>query len=300
MRTTPAKVARFITKAWQRSLKVMNDNLQLILVAGFGFLALGVVCLVIFIYFNRQSSVLALTTYAVFGAVVVCVAQYAFELRTKDTRAVLLLSFRTGGESFAFDAGRSLLKDRSIVDRAVNEFLTYDNPEPLAAEPDKVVRDYVLFSFLAYLGQRSYNWQLVERVLKSGPVEIEDTTASSRATGCTEFSEAELQRQLRATGNVFHGLRVLSTKALCLPPGSTLELTERRVAIENPFTRVSIAFQGESFEQVGVPTTHVVEATLLSRRKGLRAKHNDSEDHAAWAGRVFDGLQKWFADEGEQ
>jgi len=262
---------------------------------------------------NAGSKNMPLAVAALVGVTIGYLIQLPFEL----SRSV---SHETIGLDLVIDRLQPVLRQwvysnsgagwRIGAEVGASNWLTQKDPKAFdqLEQRDKAAKDMLLFSLLSFVSAEEFDWQLERKSYGS----LQTTRGVSEPRECSSFAEPDLRERLRSAHNDFADAPfIVASGKLCLPPGTTLEISADTVTLQNPFCRIVFVAEHPSHAILNVdPESHGyiplpsgeprfeirtmglnVETTFFA----LRAQHRDSGRYRAWAARIVDGARAWFA-----
>ena len=195
-----------------------------------------------------------------------------------------------------------------------SEWISKHNPQIFESDRAKLTEDLALFSLVSFFTSTEPDWQMKETWYQGSVLGRIGTRQSiSKDHECSIVSESELKQRLAYAKNLFSQspLIVLSSRGLCLPPGSAFNISPGALTVHNPFCElrfrledsgaVSYMKPGEKLANApqlapGDPRfeTRLLSLTVETTYYAMRSYHRDMEKYRAWRTRVVTGLQKWF------
>jgi hypothetical protein len=137
-------------------------NLRVLLFAGAGAIAFGVICLCLFFVVGGGSRIAATALVTVVGASLALGITLIFDLRgSKEITTITT--------EYTFDRAipqiRQWIYARSLGDRYASEVMANDaaltsDPQILEKNPETRARDMIVFSLMVYLETRQGDWQM--------------------------------------------------------------------------------------------------------------------------------------------
>jgi hypothetical protein len=293
----------------------MHDPIKYLLWAGGACLLIAVACGIYIVWINAGSRNLALGLGALIGACVIFAIQVLFELQGKKDTTDFPVEFVIDYQLKAVRSNRAYHPQGSLDFR--NVMIETWASEGIAAATPKIARDLTLLSIVSYLLDEQFDWQLEAIVYKTGSETMTTSMPLSRPADCTYVKAVDLQRQLRAAGNMFANLPRFSMRdSLCLPPHSQLEITSNSVTlrtlvctielrVREPFAAMhsidphSFA-KGSEVVIADVPTLPNGDPRYLTITLGnratihyspFRAQDRNLSKYQSWASRLIAGLR---------
>jgi hypothetical protein len=291
----------------------MSDILRIALIFGVAAMAITVICLGYFTWQNAGSRNLGLAYATLFAAMILFVVQLSFELRAEENAEFITAEFTINREkpeirTWSYQHTSHLRLDQDID--ASRKFAAA-HPGQLDGDREKLTKDMVVFSLLAYLGVEHPDWQM-KRTKFIGQISGTVTLASlgSKPAECKRYTKDELRTILEKTGNTFaDGDLFFGSQVLCLPPRSSLRVSTDGLILSNPFCKISFVLEGAGNVWYMVPgvddppllangepkfETRLVGIRVTTRYSAIRAQHRDMPKYKDWAERVVKGAENWF------
>lgn len=292
------------------------DNLQILRFTTIVTLFIALVSGGVLAWLNPGSRNLGLATGALAGAIFLFLLQLSFELRTSDSQDVLRVLFTIDRQKPEIRqwAYRDKALWRGAIELGASEWLAANNPLLFQENREKVTADLALFSLLAYLTSAHHDWQMKKVTFGTASTSVTTFTHLSKPNECTTMTEGDLQSEFSKARNVFANAPLHPRGTICLPPKSTLTISDRNLIIQNPFCRVSFTLesygaviagrpdgQGELPERYphlpnGEPRfeTRLTGIRVQVSYFGLRVQHRDAIKYRQWISALMEGLRVWF------
>lgn len=309
----------------------MQDPIKYVLWAGGVSLVITLAAALYVVLANSGSRNLALGFGALLGACVIFGVQVYFELQGSSNATDLPIEFSIDHEALAlrspkaFQPVSGVLYRNFLAENEASKIFASIKP-PLASEDaPKVARDLALISFLAFLAEEQFDWQLNAIIYKTTFGTSMFWEPLSAPNERTRVSLEDLQTLLQASGNIFAGMSQLGFRnSFYLPPNSSIHVSSNSVrihtqvceilfSIREPFSsmhhfdphRLAASIQARTPVVAGGPTLSdgktprytnvVIGARIISTFAGMRAQAGDRTKYQAWAQRLVDGIQTRFA-----
>jgi len=263
---------------------------------------------------NVGSRNLALATGTLAAAALLYVIQVPFELRRSIDRDRISTEVTV---DLAVPVIRQWTYTGNIpwrmgIETDASRWLAANNPAAFAQERGKLTADFVLFSLVSFLTHDEFDWQLSKVSYKGRSAGIFTSVQRvSKDHECAAFEESGLRARLSQAGNLFAGVPLtLVSGKLCLPPRSSIELSERSLVIRNRICQLSFTVElsglinyakpGSSGQTPQLPgggqqfETRLVGLNVETIYFALRAQHRDSSKYREWCTRVINDAREWF------
>jgi hypothetical protein len=234
--------------------------------------------------------------------------------------------FKIVTTEYTFDRGvpqlRQWMYARSLADRYATEVLANytalkRDPAIFEGDRDKLTRDMILFSIVAYLEMNQRDWQMeFEQYTTSLGSMVTWKPASNPANPaqCTKISIDDIHRMLKHAGNTFADARppFMPGDYLCLPPWASIQIDGGSIKLITPFYTISFVVEPLTMRltmmQPGshtadVPTlpdgkarfeTRVIGVRVIRKRPWIVAQHREADKYEKWSSGIVDGLRAWF------
>lgn len=263
---------------------------------------------------NVGSSTLAISTAALVGTAVVFGLQMYFELqRSADMDHV--------STNFTLDASVPSIRQweyplgslgRASAEVRASSWLKDNNAKVFDIDRDKLFSDFTIFSFVSFLMQSEFDWQL--RRVEYPALHLGTSVTlqpTSKDKECAIYRQEDVRAKLKTAGNLFADSDLGGANRLCLPPDTTLEISPHSITFENHFCRamwkldeipISMSHMKPG-SQGDVPMTASGKPQFDSRVSGLnaevtyfalRAKSPAMQKHKAWITRLMIDSHTWF------
>jgi hypothetical protein len=288
------------------------DYVQISLIANVIAIVVAIVTAIILAWNNAGSKNIPLAAAALVGVTVGYLLQLPFELARSVTRETI-------GADISIDRWKPVIRQwaystgvtwRIGVEVGASNWLTKNDPKVFdqISGRDKAAKDLMVFSLLSFLTHEEYDWQLERKSYGR----LQTTQSLSKPAECSVYSESDLQEKLRNANNMFAEgpLQVLAGR-LCLPPGTTLEISSDALRLQNRFCRIVFTAEHPAHSIVNVdPQTRKYaglpngESRYEIRTMGLsvettffalRAQHRENKRYQEWSSRLVNGARTWFA-----
>jgi hypothetical protein len=300
------------------SLRVFTfDWLKIALGVGAISGLVALVCLGCVVWANGNSRNLALAGGALVGAIVLMAIQLAFELRAATEQDFFSVEY-------TIDRAVPYIRQwiygihgsgwRLGVEEGAGRALGQSHPELfITGDRDKLTRDMVVFSTLAFFFWEQRDWQLKRTIFKGKTTGTNiQTMLGSRPDECTMISGDMVIDMLRRAGNSFASAsEPLQRRSVCFPPKSTLKILPDSLVLTNPYCEISFSFEPSGGVHFTKPRTggDVPQlpsdggAQLESRLTGirvtitysaLRAQDVKMTKYQDWTKQMLEGLRDWF------
>lgn len=280
----------------------------------FGSLATVILflCIVVLISANSGSRNLSLAVGTLSGAFIFLAIQLYYELQATVAKSAF-------GTEFSIDYERHIIAQfryprdqlgRATIQSEANKLL---NSSYFDGDGEKLWRDMSLWSLVAYLWSTQHDWQ-ISRTTIATSLSINSSYAflSDRndKSQCSRVDWGTIQEALKRSGNLLSDIKPFGLyDFMCLPPGSTIEITTSSVQIATPFCTIRFdvdprwmsVWNALPDREVILMTDKrpryqtrqgVIRSTIQSSR--LRAQNNDMPKYKAWANDVVERAQQWF------
>jgi len=201
---------------------------------------------------------------------------------------------------------------RISIETGASSWLSANNPVAFDQDREKLTTDFLLFSLVSFVAANEFDWQLKKRTYvgkSSGTLMTVEPV--SKDCECAIVAAEDLKQELSGAENAFAQapLLVMSGR-LCLPPKSTLEVSDKALIIRNPICQ--LCFTVESSGAIAcdkprsageTPQLPNGESQFETRWVGLRAEttffalraqHRDTTKYREWATRMVSGARDWF------
>jgi hypothetical protein len=276
-----------------------------------------IVCLLIIGFANSGSRNISLAIGTVFGAFLLLGTQLGFELQPPPERKAIFKTLYTIDranpriEQFLYPSSSSR---RALNEREANAFLLQSN-KPAYDSEEKLWSDISLLSVVLYFWIEQHDWQVARDILKGGFEKFQYLSKPEQRNDCSKVTLANVQSLMKETGNVFAGMKPVTTPFdfICLPPKSSLNITAGRVVIETPFC--NIIFEVDQLMVMGnnqkpysndmpmlsdnrpryTTRTGIIRASVIY--SGLRSQSRTMPKYQDWANDVLDRAAVWFETE---
>ena len=278
----------------------MCDPVKIALWLGGIALTIALICATIITLYNGSSRNLGLALGALGGAVILFVVGIYFELKGSKTTDDF-------GIEFVIDLPKKEIRRAAYSTPMQLGALTFDHDvstllaaSDVPSEPNdeamKMAKEVAVASVVSYIVQQQFDWQLDSITLRSKTGAFITTGAPlSSGSRCTLIKVSEIGQQLKDTGNRFSELSIFKFRpTVCLPPQSTITITEHSVTLDNPVCTLffDISFMAGSFN--GGASTILFRTRASATYSALRAQAADRSSYQAWARRTIDGAKQWY------
>ena len=290
----------------------MFDLSRLALYIGFCATVILFSCLFVVVSSNSGSRNITLAVGTLLGAFIFLGTQLYYELRATEIKNAF-------GTEFSIDFERHIIEqyqyplnmlNRDSVEIEANKSL---NKTAFDGDGEKLWRDMPLWSLVAYLWTTQHDWQMSRTVI---------TTASGTSsqwaylsdkkdkTQCSKIEWPEIKSYLNQSGNILANIKPWgAAEFMCLPPGSTIEISSSAVQITNPFCTIRFDVDPRSMSMRNMlpgggliltadkrpryqTRTGVIRSTIKSNP--LRAQNTEMPKYQAWASDVVERARQWF------
>jgi hypothetical protein len=286
-----------------------------VLWANVGAMLLLLVTAFILVWQNGNSRNLALALGVLFGAVIAFGVQLLFELQpstSEDPMAVALIVDRTTPEI--------LLKHHYIrygrgtgMEAEASAWLAQHKPD--AFREHRLIPDFIFFSLIAMLAHEESDWRNKRYTYQSKAtpstsfwVNMFAYDADSwRNDNCTVFTATDFRAKLAQAGNLFaDALQELPPGRVCLPPHSTIEISDEAFAIRNLLCEIvfhiapvihTVSSAREPPDYVPRYEDQIAGLNVKTTYFALRAHHHESSTYHTWASRAISRAREWFDSE---
>jgi hypothetical protein len=283
----------------------------------FGWRGLVIACAVFLAFENRASRNLALATGALGGGVVAFLIQARFELMNTSRSDFISLSYTFDRQKkelrqWDYHALQGEMGYRINTEVELGRWIFTAKPEMDEATRKKAVSDLAIFSILAFFGTVERDWQWSQRQYSSPVLGFAVMASLSKPSECSAVLDADLRAKLRQAGNLFADAPVkLSLNGICLPKGTSLDITDSEVLLQNPILKLSFKLEDPGGAVFVEPDSRMASTTLADGRprfetyyrglsiltafSGLRANHPLRARYEEWAKRIVQRAAQWFA-----
>lgn len=296
----------------------MPDPLKIALWVGLTTIVIGLLCLGTLAWANAGSRNLALATSTLVAALLLFVTQLPFELRSKSNTDFFSAEFtvdRVTPEIRQWSYPPVSPQNsawRLSQETSASSFLAQHEPARFGRDRARLTLDMVLYSLVSHLGAEQFDWQQKRTVLQGPTAGAHITTQRvSKPEECTAISSQEIQRKLAAAGNAFaQAPLMVMAGQLCLPPESSLLITNAKIEISTPFCVVSFTLEpseGVHYTKPGsggaVPAlengkpqfeTRVTGIRAVVEFSAIRAQHQSMKKYEEWSDRLVQSTRVWF------
>ena len=265
---------------------------------------------------NASSRNIALATGTLAAAVLLFLIQIGFELRVTNERHFVTAELTIDHSEPSIRqwdyAGTTSWRISREVE--ASKWLGSHKPNIFSENPEKVTTDLVLFSLVSQLASTGYDWQIHKATFTGKSAGIVMTwQRMSQPSECTNVDETQLRRLLERTGNIYAEapLHVIGGN-LCLPPKTSISLTEVKLEITNPFVQLVFLLQPSGAvsymkpgtgSAVSLPNggsqyeTRLIGIQVDINFRALRANHRVMPKYQAWTADLLRETRKWFESE---
>jgi hypothetical protein len=296
----------------------MTDWVRTALYVGSVAAIVLIVCLLIVGFANSGSRNISLAIGTIFGAFLLLGTQLGFELQPPQERKAIFKTLYTTDianpriEQFLYPVASSR---RALNEHEANEFLLQSNKVAYDGDGEKLWRDMSLLSVVLYLWVEQHDWQVARDVLKGDFERFQYLSKPDQRSACSKVTLADVQSFLKQAGNVFAGMKPVTTPFdfMCLPPNSSLSIAASNVVIETPFCKITFEVD-QQWVMSDQHKPHTSEMPMLSGNhpryttrtgiirasvvySGLRSQSRTMPKYQEWANDVLDRAAIWFETE---
>lgn len=298
-----------------KALKAMFDPLWPATILGAFAIAVAVVCFAYLTIENAGSKTFSLAAAALLSAILVFGIQALFELRPVTSKRFITAEYTIDRSPFqirqwvyASASGmRITVETMASKDYEIAHPTLFDFADDLS-NASRVMTDFALFSFLAYLSIEQFDWQLQQTKYSGRTGTTTLTAAGSKPEEC---SPSEIRHSLLQAGNAFASSKpAVLFDRICLPPNSTITVSASSVIITTRLVTIEFLFKpsgsnifADPNNQSAAPAlsdgrsrflTSYVGITVTTTYSGIRSQNRQMEKYKNWASNLVEGAQLWF------
>jgi len=293
----------------------MSDALKFYLWAGLAAVIVGAVCVLIVTIANSGSRNLAIATSTLLAAILLFGINARFELRENVSTDAFSTEYTVDRQEpkirqWAYPVS---LANRLAQELNASRWLAENDPASFEEDREKLTRDMTIFSLVQYLTHEQFDWQMKRRTFQgatAGTLQIVQRISTDEQ--CTAVSDAEISDLLAAAENSFSrsGIFIVGGR-LCLPPKSSLRITDSSLAIATPFCTIEFRVEMSGSTAYvepgtggGTPQlpggggaryeTRLAGIQSLVTYSWIRAQSREMAKYEAWSNRVIEGARHWF------
>ncbi len=290
-------------------------TMVLILVLG-GASALVLICGFLVISQNAGSRNLVLAFSTLTGALVLLAINLWFELRpTGPEYTQISMSYTLDRAAPAIRQWKMPRGIRAAGETGASNSLADSAPQVLKSMGNlpSLAIDLTMFSLLYMIGTQELDWQLRKVIYQNENIKMGTAQGLSHPSQCTKFSAESIRAILSKSGNKFAGAPLSPISNICLPPETTMEVTDGALVLQNPYCRISFhpLWVGGSGVHPNHPSgpqdlnpllpdkqpqyfTMYVNLDIETRFLALRAQSTNMAKYHAWANRIASDAADWW------
>ena len=156
---------------------------------------------------------------------------------------------------------------------------------------DELLPELLMYSIAEFL-MREPHWEFKLEVYSGTNLTVWSNPAPADDRNCLRFSGADLRKALASAGNRLSaapGFQDDST--ICLPPKTTIEISDTTFTLRNPVCQISFKKGGAS---AYIGATHVTGLQAETTFFALRAHHPEINKYREWSARVVAGVKNLY------
>jgi len=263
---------------------------------------------------NSGAKGIVISFSAMVGAAVMFLINYNFELKShflKDTICTeVTINHQKPEISQHFYPIDS--NPRIHIDITASEEITRKQPDLFIKKPQKLMHDFLWYSFFGFLLSKENDWKSTQKTYKSSYRKSFRTNPDQKGND-TCFSIEDIQNLLKENKNYFSdvGYYGLVQQILFFPPSTNLSFHNNKLEIMNNFIIIQVKLDDSQSVSFMNPNSKLAHADTLANGKpkyetrfvnfdyniefrGSRAGSTKMVEYKKWTERIIESCREWF------